>query len=228
VAIRTAAEPPSVAGPHAQLAQAVRRVYQWPARLAGFGATVLLHDAHDVHLGRLEVRGPHDVDLHGRLPVALHGWSARQLCALVRQHWPGGSVEVDGAAEVTVADDEPNHPLGAVLSVGDPLRTSFRVRDGRVTEVVRHTPGEVTRVAVLGWASADDAGGELLPTAVVTTHADPASGALTAMETAETSWIRVDGVPLPAHRRVVRQGEAGCVTRELELVEHAVRMRARG
>ncbi len=232
MAIRTVADLPSVAGEHSQLAQAVRRPYRWPARLAGFGATVLVHEAAGVHLARLEVRGARDVALQGSLPASLLAWSLRELRTVVLQHWPGGSTEVDGAAGLVVADDEPNHPLGTRLSVGDPLRSSFRVRDGRITEVVRQTQGEVTRIAVLGWVPVGpvDFGqdGELLPTVVVTTYSDPVTGGLQAMETAETSWITVDGVSLPAHRRVVRQDAGGCVARELELADHAVSVRARG
>ncbi len=70
--------------------------------------------------------------------------------------------------------------------------------------------------------------GQLLPTAVVSTETDPVTGALRAVETSETSWIPVDGVWLPAHRRVVRQDAAGCVAYELELVDHAVGVHARG
>ena len=120
MAIRTTAEPPSVTGERARLVQAVRRAYRWPTWLAGFNATVLVHEAAGLHLG------------------------------------------------------------------------------------------------------------QLLPTAVVSTETDPGTGALRAVETSETSWIPVDGVWLPAHRRVVRQDAAGCVAHELELVEHAVGVHARG
>lgn len=201
----------------ALLRSAQQRVHHWPAEFSGFRADLEVGGPEGAAHGTVEIGADGKVRAQLEGSAELATWARQQLAGSVAHRWHQEFEEGDGASDIALADDG-SDPLGRLVSVSDSFASTYRLRDGLITEIVRSIDGGTIRVFTSGRTEAPDGG--LLPTTVATTHlAD--DGALT-VSVVQESWAVVDGQPLQASRQVVRQRGDEVTTRRLVLSGHTL------
>jgi hypothetical protein len=110
------------------------------------------------------------------------------------------------------------HVLGEVVELGDSLESSYRVASGEISTVTRTMGGQRFTIVIHDRRSFED--GRTLPTSFSVFYWDAGSGALTATEAYHDEVAEIDGIQLPALRRVVRADGSGLAVRELALSGH--------
>lgn len=121
----------------------------------------------------------------------------------------------DGRWTLTVAN-ESEHPLGRLITVhDDPFKSSYRVRDGRITQVNRSMGPMSFTISMQSHTPAND--GKQLPETFTVTFWDGRNGRLTRSDIYTDRYESVGGVTLPAERRVLSAKDAGITGREIRL-----------
>lgn len=108
--------------------------------------------------------------------------------------------------------------LGEVVELGDSMNSAYRVSDGEIATVTRTLDDRRFTIVVHDRQRFDD--GRTLPTSFTVFYWDASTAALTATEAYRDDVVEVEGVFLPAARRVVRGDEEGLSVREIELAGH--------
>ena len=215
--------PPVVANDpaaHAVLRAAHDAGYRFPAGFAGFAAEVGYR--HDVATaaGRVAVRAPRDLDLAIALDEADAGWLRQELASIAGHRWPTAYEAADGRWTLTL-DGAADHPLGQLVLVhDDPFHSSYRVRDGRISQV--HRQMGPTRFTITILAHQTTADGRALPSSFTVAYWDVASGRLTRSDAYSDRYVVASGMMLPAGRRVVTFDDGGQTVRELSLTGHSL------
>jgi ketosteroid isomerase-like protein len=193
------------------LRQAHETGYRFPPRFRGFTAT--LRTSAGDH-GRLVVRGRSEIEvsIQGE-PTDQVDWAREQIASVVGHRWPTGYDDGDGRWAKRADGD-------TVTILDDPFDSAYRLRDAQISEVHR-TVGQVRFViAISERHRVDD--GRYLPAQFTVFHWSTESGRLVRAEHFTDTYIRIDGVYLPARRQVISATDEGLTTRVLDLAEHTV------
>ncbi|GIV01689.1 MAG: hypothetical protein KatS3mg015_0519 [Fimbriimonadales bacterium] len=138
-----------------------------------------------------------------KVEMAQNGEAAEDLrnrvLSLLQHRLPNDFESGDGRYNLAWTGDE--NAIGKQIALNDALQSKYRVRDGAIVEVDR-TLGE-TRLVVNVLEFERVAGGKHLPKTLIVSYFDAASGALKRSETMMDSYRTVDGVIVPASRRVI-------------------------
>jgi len=128
------------------------------------------------------------------------GDSVRRQISSIFDHRKGGSfADGEGKNPITFADDE---GLGGKrIALNDGLNSFYRVQDNQITEVDRSMGGQRFVITVL--ESQKTSGGKTLPKVFAVSYFDPNGPGLTQTQYFTDSFKKVNGVWLPATRRVV-------------------------
>lgn len=198
------------------LGEAHAAAYRFPAAFGGFAATVAVAGEGWRAAGSLAVRGPSQVEVAlDAAEEVERAWAARELTSLVAHRWHQPYDTGDGRyPKETDAGDR--HPLGRLVRlVGDPHSSSYRVLDGHVSMVERHTGPMRFCIVIHERMPAPDR--TAVPTSFTVFYWNAATGALTRTDAYRDDYAEVDGVLLPASRRVVTASDDGLVARKLRL-----------
>lgn len=141
-------------------------------------------------------------------------WLRGALGNAVGHRRGGDFAQGDGRHPLTFGPDDGN-PLGRQVVLNDTLESSYRVRDDRVTEVVRTMGDRRFIITVLETANGD--GRKYLPRHFVVTYFDAASGAITEVQSFSDTHAKIAGAWLPTSRRVITAADGRITSRRFEL-----------
>lgn len=199
------------------LGAAARSTYRYPAGFAGFDARLRLDTdagsaetpvAVRVDDGRVTVEGERSSELE---------WATDQLRSVVSHRLARPYEEGDGVHGKRLRED--GSPLGKLVELDDPMSSSYRVDDGRITLVTRRPEGRPFSIAVQGRTPAPD--GSAVPTEFTVFFWD-GEGRLEAAEAYSDEYVAAGSLLLPATRLVVRANDEGILVRRLSLSDHAL------
>jgi hypothetical protein len=149
-------------------------------------------------------------------PVA-RPWLEDQLASIAMHRLPDGDRP---KPVLRFADADEDHPLGRLLTFqGGRFASSYRVRDGQITVVNRHTEKHNFTITVLD--NTPNPEGKFLPRSYVVQYWNAASGKLDRVETVQERWSRVGKLDLPTRHTVTTSSDAGLSVRSVELSSHA-------
>lgn len=211
----TAANDPAA---HAALRQAHDAGYKFPPGFAGFTASLTYIQDGEAVSGRVTVRAPREIEFDIAADDAGLGWLRQEIGSMAGHRWPSPYEASDGRWTLTFGDDAA-HPLGQTVSVhDDPFGSSYRVRDGRISQVNRQMGGTRFTITILDHQAAID--GRTLPSLFTVAFWDIAADRLTRADAYTDRYATVSGLSLPVGRRVVTSADTGQTTRELVLNGH--------
>ena len=197
------------------LGEAHASAYRLPADFPGFAATLSMAGAGWRVLGSLRATGPDRVEVAVDAPEAEQAWAARELTSMVAHRWHQPYDAADGRRP-KATDGEVDHPLGRLVRlIDDQYSSSYRVLDGHVSVVERHMGPMRFCIVVHERAPAPDR--RSVPSTFTVTYWNAATGALSRTDAYRDVYSEVEGVLLPAGRRVVTASDDGLVARHLRL-----------
>ncbi|CAN5615450.1 hypothetical protein BH09CHL1_BH09CHL1_21480 [soil metagenome] len=207
-------------GAHELLRAAHERGYRFPAGFGGFSADVNLSTDSSTTQGTVSVRAPRDLTLDLDVPEEDAGWVRQEIASIAGHRWPTPYEQSDGRWTLTLSDDSAN-PLGQSIKVhDDPFDSGYRVRDGKISQVLRKMGPMRFTITMLDHQQAVD--GRLLPSLFTVTFWDTENDRLTRSDAYTDSYVVVDGVTVPSYRRVVTFKDSGQSVRELTLSNHVL------
>jgi hypothetical protein len=186
--------------------------YRFPLGFSGFSATVRTSGGDT---GRVEVRGRKEIDFQvDGEPGTDAGWAGEEIASMVSHRWSASYDDNDGRWAKRSEDD-------TVRLLDDPFDSAYRLSDGAISEVHRTVGGSRFVISVSGRVPAHD--GRYLPAHFTVFHWSTDTGRLIRSDGFTDDFVLVDGVHLPARRRVVTATDEGLTTRELVLADHVVK-----
>jgi hypothetical protein len=172
-----------------------------PPTFPGFRCDLVFQQGDDVFRGELVYRrqGETEVRLPGADAASLE-WARGQILNLVGHRRGGDFAQGDGKYPLQLGPEDHNS-YGRLILVNDESRSSYRVRDHRVTEVTRTMEGSRFTISVIESMDADP--GKYLANHFLVAYRDAATGALQKLEGFRDSYDHVQGVWLPTSRTVI-------------------------
>lgn len=196
--------------------------YRFPEGFGGFTAKLAVGDA----VIEVTARDPKDVTFQADKESddpELVKWARREIASIVGHRWPKAYADGDGRYRKRLDADRTN-PAGQLVHFeDDPFCSSYRVQDGHLTEVRRTAHGTRFTIVI---GSRVAVGDQHLPGAFsvyywpVTEAGDTEE--LAKVETYSDEYVEVDGVWLPAARRITTGDKDGLTTRHFRLTDHAL------
>ena len=206
---------------HQVLRAAHEAGYRFPLGFAGFTATVHVTDGGHDASGHMEISSPQDLSLEIDADEATTAWLRHEIASMVGHRWPTPYEESDGRWTLTLEPDEA-HPLGQLVRVhDDPFQSSYRVRDGRIAQINRQMGPR--RFSIIPHEHVDTPDGRTLPSHFSVVFWDLTQGRMVRSDAYQDQYVPVDGIYLPAARRVISADDAGITVRELELSDYELR-----
>lgn len=206
------------AAAHELLEQAHHAGYRYPADFPGFEAVIEAYRTGSITTGRLRVAGPRHICIDVDADRDAWGWLERELGSIVGHRWALPYHDADGRHTLRLgpADD---HPLGRLVIVEDDhFDSSYRVRDGQISQVDRHMG--TSRFSILIQERTATAEGRTLPSHFTVVHWDTQHDRLVRTEVYDDRYVTVDGFPLPWLRRITVADDTGVAVRQVHLRNH--------
>ena len=196
------------------------RAYRYPESFEGFRATLAWSTDTASGSGTVVAQcAPEiEVSLEAGAREADASWIERELRSIVGHRRFTVYDAADGAHEKSLSGG--SRVLGELVELGDSLDSSYRVAGGEISTVTRTMAGKRFTIVVHEREAVAD--GRTVPVSFTVFFWDAESGAITATEAYRDEVAEVDGVFLPAVRRVVRGDDTGLSVRELALSDHAL------
>lgn len=207
----------------AMLRHAQEGTYRFPAGFAGFTARLLLVWEGGEAEGQVTALDPSKVEVHLEGPEPDREWASRELASLIAHRWPQTYESGDGRYPKE-SDPDDCHPLGTLIKLrGDPLSSSYRVRDGQVTQINRHVGNGRFSIVIQARRTAPrgHADGRGVPTQFAVCHWD-GTGRLVRSDLYSDAYVEMNDLLLPERRRVVSADDQGLVAREMRLEQHSL------
>ncbi|MFN8663006.1 MAG: DUF3386 family protein [Thermomicrobiales bacterium] len=205
---------------HAALQAAHEGGYRFPADFAGFSAEVQVEHDGETQNGRVTLRSPREIEIDLEADEETLGWLRQELGSMAGHRWPTPYAESDGRWTLTL-EARAGDPLGDLIRVhDDPFNSSYRVRDGRITQVNRQMGP--TRFSINIHEHTETADGRTLPAVFTVAFWDSAQGRLSRTDEYLDRYVEVAGVQLPAERRILRVEDDGISVRKLTLSGHTL------
>lgn len=193
--------------------------YRFPIGFKGFSADLSVSEGTPdgvSHLaGSVIVGGPRAIEVDASGPDALAAFAKQELASMAGHRWPTPYEESDGRWTLTI-EEETGNPLGRLVTVhDDPFRSSYRLRDGRIVQVIRQMGPTRFTISIQDHTPTTD--GRVLPAEFTVTYWNLESGRLTRADAYTDRYAVVDGVSVPGNRRVLTATDDGFVAREMTL-----------
>lgn len=194
--------------------------YRFPPNFAGFAADIEVSVNGEARRGHVALRSPRDLDLALDADEATLGWLRHEIGSMAGHRWPTPYAESDGRWTLTIEGEE-GHPLGQLIQVhDDPFDSSYRLHDGRIAQVNRQMGP--TRFSINIHEHALTADGRTLPSSFTVAFWDTDQGRLTRTDAYQDRYADIDGVYLPAQRRILRAEDSGISVHEMALTNHVL------
>lgn len=201
------------------LREAHLNVYRHPEEFPGFRARLRLTTERGMAVGHVTAPADGPVRADVDADPDTRAWLDRELALMVDHRRHRSYEDGDGRWDKDV-HDPPGAPLGRVVHLADPLHSSYRVEEGHITRIARTLPVGRLDVIVQDQAAAPD--GRWVTSHFVVVMQDGEGGAITSVDAYRDSFVQIDGVLLPARRRVTSASPRGTAVREIALEHHEV------
>jgi hypothetical protein len=205
---------------HAALQAAREKGYQFPEGFGGFSADVLVERDGVGKTGRVVLRAPREIEIDLDADEETIGWLRQELGSMAGHRWPVSYAESDGRYTLTLEKDS-GHPLGDLIRFhDDPFGSSYRIQDAGIMQVNREMGPTRFSINVLENTTTED--GRTVPAIFAVAYWDAAQGRLSRTEEYQDRYVDVDGVYLPAERRILRFDDDGVSLRKMVLSGHTL------
>ncbi len=186
-------------------------------RFHGFTAALTLDDDAHTYSGYLTLKNIRQmqIELPGVSDETLQWLQGVLAMNIAHRLERTGGMPVPTDHPVRIATGEEN-ALGVKLVFdGDPLESSYRIRDGVITEVCRRMHGARFTITTLEVVTTDD--GRNLPKHYVVIYFDPETERLASVAQYTEIYERVGEMYLPSYIRVIETNHAKTTVRALTL-----------
>lgn len=195
--------------------------YYFGANVSGFTADVVLNDNGKIAKGVINYDVGQGADLQIKEGDAANKpWGIATIVNLLGHRRNRKFEEGDGRHPITFAEDD-HSPAGRRVLLSDPMKSSYRIRDGRVTQVDRTAGQDHFVISVMEEMPAS--AGRFLPRHFTVTYFDAKTGAVKRTETFTDEYMEVDGVWFPSSRRLLLAENGEVVTRIVEFRNPRIR-----
>ena len=198
------------------LRRAFEKTSRWPDGFGGFEAVLAINVNGKVTSGIVTVKSSKEVDVS--LPdEELQKWAQGQISMIATHRGPRNFDESDGKYNLAFVGQE-NHPQGPLISLGDSMGSTYRIKDDRITQINRKMPYVAFTINVEDSALTQDQ--KYLTTRYTVYYFSPKDGALTNVESFSDTHARVGNADLPATRRIISYENGEMVTRTITFDNH--------
>ena len=203
--------PPTDAQDDPQARELLRRAFEktarWPADFKGFAADLTANVDGKAFTGTVTVKSAQDVAVS--LPDAeVQKWASGTIGMIAVHRGPRTFDQSDGKSVLTL-DSGAVHPLGQTIHSHDAMKSHYRVKDDRITQINR-TMGPM-KFTINVEDSVMTPENKYLTTRYTVYYFNPQDGRLTNVESFTDSHVRVGQADLPASRRII-SAENGTVS----------------
>jgi Protein of unknown function (DUF3386) len=189
------------------LRRAFEKTARWPAGFQGFAADLTINaDGKEVK-GHVTVKSPQEV-LVSLDDADLQKWATNTIAMIAVHRGPRTFEQSDGKSVLTL-DQGSFHPLGDTIHIHDALKSHYRIKDDRITQINRTMGPMKFTINIEDSALTQD--GKYLTTRYTVYYFNPQDGKLTNVESFSDTHVRVGEADLPSSRRII-SAESGAVT----------------
>ena len=203
--------PPTDAQDDPEARELLRRAFEktarWPADFNGFTADLTVNVDGNESTGTVTVKSAQDVAV-SIADAEIQKWAAGTIGMIAVHRGPRTFDQSDGKSVLTL-DRGTAHPLGQTIRIHDTLKSHYRVKDDRITQINR-TMGPM-KFTINVEDSAVTADNRYLTTRYTVYYFSPQDGRLTNVESFTDSHVRIGQADLPASRRII-SAEGGAVS----------------
>ncbi len=205
---------------HALLEGSFAGTYRFPAGFNGFSGTITVTESLPdgttrSESGQVLVAGPGGSTVEGFESSELTEWAVSEVRSVAGHRWPMSYQDADGKHTLKL-DDERQSLLGDFVKVlDDRFDSAYRVKDGRISQVIR-TMGPMTfTITIQGDVATPD--GKRLPEHFTVNYWK--GGRIVRSDMYHDTYADVDGVFLPVARQVTTADDDGFTARRLDISE---------
>jgi len=198
------------------LRRAFEKTARWPAGFQGFAADLTVNaDGKEVK-GHVTVKSAQEV-LVSLDDADLQKWATNTIAMIAVHRGPRTFEQSDGKSVLTF-DQGTSHPLGDTIHIHDALKSHYRIKDDRITQINR-TMGPM-KFTINIEDSALTQAGKYLTTRYTVYYFNPPDGKLTNVESFSDTHVRVGQADLPASRRIISAENGAVVVKTLTFRNH--------
>lgn len=189
------------------LRQAFDKTARWPTGFKGFTADLTVNaDGKEVK-GSVTVKSGQDVNVVLDDPD-LQKWATNTIAMIAVHRGPRTFEQSDGKSVLTL-EHGAAHPLGQAIHIHDSLKSYYRIKNDRITQINRTMGPMKFTINVEDSAVTPD--NKYLTTRYTVYYFSAQDGRLTNVESFTDSHVRVGEADLPASRRII-SAESGTVS----------------
>jgi len=172
-----------------------------PSNFAGFDADIVYTEGDKTATGQFSFRsdGKNSLNIAG-LGDEDYKWLMHNARSFANHRREGDFNETEGKYELAFGKSA-DTAFGQLVERNDEQKLSSRVRDGKILELTRTGGDKRFIISVLETMECDP--GKYIPTRYLVTYIDPKTEVVQNVELFENSYAKVDGMWLPAGRKVV-------------------------
>ncbi len=189
------------------LRRAFEKTARWPAGFQGFAADLTVNADGNELKGTVAVKSAQDVAV-SLADAELQKWATGTIGMIAVHRGPRTFDQSDGKNILTL-DRGAVHPLGQTIHIHDAMKSHYRVKDDRITQINR-TMGPM-KFTINVEDSVITADNKYLTTRYTVYYFNPQDGRLANVESFTDSHVRVGQADLPASRRII-SAENGIVS----------------
>jgi hypothetical protein len=189
------------------LRRAFERTARWPVDFKGFTADLAVNVDGKAINGTVTIKSAQDASVS--LPDAeIQKWATGTISMIAVHRGPRTFDQSDGKSVLTLDRGAP-HPMGQTIRIHDSLKSHYRVKDDRMTQINR-TMGPM-KFTINVEDSAITVDNKYLTTRYTVYYFNPQDGRLMNVESVTDSHVRLGQADLPASRRII-SAENGTVS----------------
>jgi Protein of unknown function (DUF3386) len=197
--------------------------YYFPPQFVGFTSDVVINDNGKIARAVInyDVGGGADLQFKGGEVDETSPWTLEAVLNIIRHRRSSDFESRDGRYPICFAEDD-KVPAGRRVAVDDAMKSSYRIFDGRVTEVDRTLGDERFIISVLEEVPAGQ--GRYLPRHFTVSYFNAKTGELKHTDTYTDEYHQVDGLWFPASERIVRAESGKVITRIIAFQNPRIRL----
>lgn len=212
--------PPTDAQDDPEARELMRRAFEktarWPVDFKGFAADLTVNVHGKEITGTVTVKSAQDVAV-SIADAEIQKWAAGTIGMIAVHRGPRTFDQSDGKSVLTL-DRGAAHPLGQTIRIHDTLKSHYRVKDDRITQINR-TMGPM-QFTINVEDSAMTADNRYLTTRYSVYYFNPQDGRLTNVESFTDAHVRVGQADLPASRRIISAENGTVSVKTLTFTNH--------
>lgn len=203
--------PPTAAQDDPEARDLLRRAFEktarWPADFKGFTAALTVSVDGKAFTGAVTIKSAQDVAV-SLADAEIQKWAAGTIGMIAVHRSPRTFDQSDGKSVLTL-DRSAVHPLGQTIHIHDAMKSHYRVKDDRITQINRTMGPMQFTINIEDSAMTVDS--KYLTTRYTVYYFNPQDGRLMNVESFTDSHVRVGQADLPASRRII-SAENGTVS----------------